>query len=61
MSGSERRRELRRRRHRKKQLAKLGERSKKAGDNEKEVIAHKIRNLTIGADELIERFKLQKK
>lgn len=59
MSGSERRRELRRRRHRKKQIAKFASRAAKASANEKEVLAKKIRSLTPGADEIIERLKLK--
>ncbi|MFK7738035.1 MAG: DUF6800 family protein [Pirellulaceae bacterium] len=53
MSGSERRRELRRRRHRKKKVAKLLDKATKGSASDKEVIVHKLRNLTPGADIII--------
>ncbi|MEZ6091280.1 MAG: DUF6800 family protein [Pirellulaceae bacterium] len=59
MSGTERRRELRRRRHRRKQIAKLSAKAEKAGPAEKQEIARKLRNLTPGADVLIERLNLR--
>ncbi|MFN3190612.1 MAG: DUF6800 family protein [Aureliella sp.] len=58
MSGSERRRELRRRRHRKKKVAKLVTRAAKASASDKEVIVHKLRNLTPGADVIIANNKI---
>lgn len=51
--ASERRKEIKRRRHRRKKMTKLAERSKKATVSEKTVIAHKLRGLTPGADEII--------
>lgn len=58
MSGSERKRELRRRRHRRKQVAKLTVKAGKSGPAEKLEIARKLRRLTPGADVLIERLGL---
>lgn len=60
MSGSERKRELRRRRHRKKKVAKLLDRSKKASPADKATIVEKLRRLTPGADVLIEAHGLEK-
>lgn len=59
MAGSERKRELRRRRHRKKKLNILTRKSEKASASEKSVIADKLRKLTAGGEELIERLKLE--
>jgi hypothetical protein len=56
--GSERRRELKRRRHRKKKMAVITRRAEKASPSEKLVLAHKIRCLTPGAEELIVRYNL---
>lgn len=58
--GSERTRELRRRRHRKKKVAKLLAKAEKGGQSEKIAIADKLRNLTPGASVLIERHSLEK-
>ncbi|MEL7335430.1 MAG: DUF6800 family protein [Planctomycetota bacterium] len=55
MAGSERRRELRRRKTRKIKVAKLVERSKKASAEEKKDIVRKLRMLTPGADIIIAR------
>jgi hypothetical protein len=55
---SERHKEIKRRRHRRKKLAHLQGRLKKATVSEKAVIATKIRNLTPGAELLIERWGL---
>ena len=59
MPGSERRRELRRRRHRKHKLNHFKQRLKNASASEKEVIATKLRKLTPGAEVLIESFGLE--
>lgn len=61
MAGSERRRELRRRRHRSKKLAHYKQRLKKASASEKAMIATKLRQLTPGAEMLIEAHGLEKK
>lgn len=54
----ERKRELRRRRSRKDKLTKLKSKLPKATQSEKTEIARKLRNLTPGAELLIERWKL---
>jgi hypothetical protein len=61
VSASERQRELRRRRHRRKKLAILNRKLVKATVSEKTVIAEKMRNLTPGAAVIIERLELEKR
>jgi hypothetical protein len=61
VSASERQRELRRRRHRRKKLAILNRKLIKATVSEKTVIADKIRNLTPGGEVIIERLELDKR
>jgi hypothetical protein len=56
--GIERTRELRRRRHRKVKLTNLKRRAEKASKSEKAVIAHKVRRLSPGAEQLITAWKL---
>ena len=58
MSASERKRELRRRRSRTEKLTKLKGKLAKATQSEKTEIARKRRELTPGAEELIDRWKL---
>jgi hypothetical protein len=58
VSACERKRELRRRRSRKDKLTKLKSKLPKATQSEKTEIARKLRNLTPGAELLIERWKL---
>jgi len=60
MPGSERRRELRRRRHRKLKVEQIKKRAEKASVSEKEVLASKLRSLTPGANQLIEAMGLNK-
>lgn len=60
MGCSERQKEIKRRRQRKKKILAIEARSKKASSSEKEVLARKLRNLTPGANELIKRFGLEK-
>ena len=55
---SERGKEIKRRRHRRKKLAQFGKRLKKATVSEKAVIAAKVRRLTSGAEVLIEAWGL---
>ncbi len=57
--SSERERELRRRRKRRKSVTKIKARSQKASGSEKELLAGKLRSLTPGAEELIQRLKLE--
>jgi hypothetical protein len=56
---SDRKQEIKRRRHRRKKLLKLSGRLKKATFSEKQVIAAKIRNLTPGAEVIIANWGLQ--
>jgi hypothetical protein len=56
---SERAKEIKRRRHRRKKLEQLGKRLKKATVSEKNVIAAKLRNLTSGAEIIIDRWQLR--
>ena len=51
---SDRKQEIKRRRHRRKKLKHFGVRLKKATMSEKAVIVNKIRNLTPGAEKIIE-------
>ena len=60
MGCSERQKEIKRRRKRRQQLANIKRRLKKATVSEKAHIAEKLRRMTPGADELIERFELAK-
>jgi len=60
MGCSERQKEIKRRRHRRKRIIEIEARSKKASASEKQVLAGKLRALTPGADELIKRFGLEK-
>lgn len=55
---SERGKEIKRRRHRRKKLTQLSKRLKKATISEKAVIANKLRNLTSGAEVIIENWQL---
>lgn len=59
MSGSERSRELRRRRHRKAKITHLKGRLGKASASEKVVIAGKLRKMTPGAEVIISTMGLQ--
>jgi hypothetical protein len=56
---SERQKEIKRRRHRRKKMTKLTARLEKASGAEKLEIARKIRALTPGSEELITRLKLE--
>ncbi len=56
---SERGKEIKRRRHRRKKLQHLAKRLKKATVSEKSLITAKIRNLTPGAEVIIDRFQLR--
>ncbi len=53
MAGTERQRELRRRRHRSKKLTILARKTAKASKSEKGIIVQKLRKLTPGADTII--------
>lgn len=56
---SDRAQEIKRRRHRRQKLQKLKARLKKATASEKQMIAAKIRNLTPGAEVIIEGWGLK--
>jgi hypothetical protein len=58
VSASQRKRDLRQRRSRKDKLTKLKAKLPKATQSEKLEIARKLRELTPGAEELIDRWKL---
>lgn len=60
MGCSERQKEIKRRRRRRKAMATIQRKLKKATVSEKQHIADKLRRMTPGADELIERFELIK-
>lgn len=59
MPSSERRRELKRRRHRRKKMAQFNRQLKSANVSERAAIAEKIRGLTPGADVLIANLGLE--
>ena len=61
MGASERRKEIKRRRHRKVKVSKLAKRAQKATVSEKSHIAEKIRRLTPGAEALIGQLDLEKR
>ena len=56
---SERGKEIKRRRHRRKKLGLLAKRLKKATVSEKSLIAAKLRRLTPGAEVIIDRWELR--
>jgi hypothetical protein len=58
---SERHKEIKRRRHRRQKVAKIKKRAEKATVSEKTVLAEKLRNLTAGAETLIEQLELEKR
>jgi hypothetical protein len=61
VSISERKKELRRRRHRKKKLSIFERKLAKATVSERALIAEKIRGLTPGCEEIIARWELEKR
>jgi hypothetical protein len=61
VSCSERKRELRRRRHRTKKTAVWKRKLEKATVSEKAMIAEKLRSLTPGCEVIIERLDLEKR
>ncbi len=61
MGCSERRKELKRRRHRKRKLTHYKSNLAKASGSDKTIIADKLRKLTVGADEIIERLELEER
>ncbi len=61
MSCSERKKELRRRRHRRKKVNTFARKLQKATVSERATIAEKLRNLTPGAEEIVSRWELEKR
>ncbi len=61
MGCSERRTEIKQRRHRRKRVEQFKRRLAKASVSEKAVIAEKLRRLTPGAEELIDRWELEER
>jgi hypothetical protein len=61
VSCSERKRELRRRRHRSKKVAVWARKLKKATVSEKVMIAEKLRALTPGGEVIVDRWELEKR
>jgi hypothetical protein len=59
MPGSERKREIRRRRHRRTKTKWLRARAVKASASEKVVLAAKLRGLTPGAEQIIQELELE--
>jgi len=59
--SNERRKELKRRRHRRKKDAQFARRLDKATVSERGAIAEKLRALTPGAQEIIDRWELEKR
>lgn len=59
MAGTERQREIRRRRHRKQKLGVIKRRVEGASESEKKVFAAKIRNLTPGGEVVIANLGLE--
>ena len=61
MSICERKKELKRRRHRRQKMATFARKLKNATTSEKAIIADKIRSLTPGSTEIIGRWELEKR
>ena len=61
MGCSERRKELKRRRHRKRKVTHYKAHLAKASVSDKTIIADKLRKLTVGADEIIEQLELEER
>lgn len=61
MGSSERQRELKRRRHRKRKVSQIKRRAERASVSEKAVLAAKLRNLTPGAEVVIDKLSLEER
>ncbi len=59
MGISERGKEIKRRRHRRKKLAELQKKLQKANTSERAAIAEKVRQLTPGARQIFQNWKLE--
>jgi hypothetical protein len=58
---SERKKEIRRRRHRRQKVTQFKKRAEKASFSEKTVIAGKLRSLTPGAETIIQKLELEER
>jgi hypothetical protein len=61
VSISERKKELKRRRHRRKKYENFGKKLRTATVSERAIIAEKLRSLTPGCNEIITRWELEKR
>jgi len=61
VSISERQKEIKRRRHRRKKVAQFARKLAKATVSERVVMAEKLRSLTPGAQVIIDRWELEKR
>lgn len=61
MSMCERKKELKRRRHRRQKMATFARKLKTATTSEKATIVEKIRSLTPGSEQIIARWELEKR
>ena len=61
MPSSERRKEIKRRRHRRKKVSQFAKKLETATVSEKVAMAEKLRQLTPGGDEIVERWELDKR
>ena len=61
MPSSERRKEIKRRRHRRKRVAQFGKKLEKATVSERLVIADKLRKMTPGGQVIADRWELEKR
>ena len=61
MPASERRREIKRRRHRRKKMDQLKKKAENANASEKADIVRKMRELTPGADKVIDKLGLEER
>ncbi len=61
MPSSERRREIKRRRHRRKKVAQFARKLPKATVSERATIAEKLRNLTPGGQVIVDTWELEKR
>jgi len=59
--SSERRKEIKRRRHRRKKVAQFAKKLEKATVSERVAMADKLRSLTPGSDVIIEAWELEKR
>ena len=61
MPSSERRKEIKRRRHRRKKVAQFSQRLPKANVSERASMADKLRSMTPGGDVIIKAWELEKR